>query len=85
MLTHSEDDSFLQISQEIGDKERCEYFHCIWQIVPNRLISILSTFEKKGVSRKFRIFVVFLENFEISSPRSFFIIFRVVLNYEPQE
>ncbi|KRY96491.1 hypothetical protein T4B_6370, partial [Trichinella pseudospiralis] len=56
MLTHSEDDSFLQISQEIGDKERCEYFHCIWKIVPNRLISILSTFEKKGVSRKFRIF-----------------------------
>ncbi|KRY97812.1 hypothetical protein T4B_13140 [Trichinella pseudospiralis] len=56
MLTHSEDDSFLQISQEIGDKERCGYFHCIWQIVPNRLISILSTFEKKGVSRKFRIF-----------------------------
>ncbi|KRY94357.1 hypothetical protein T4B_9211 [Trichinella pseudospiralis] len=46
MLTHSEDDSFLQISQEIGDKERCGYFHC--------------------VSRKFRIFVVFLENFEIS-------------------
>ncbi|KRY87602.1 hypothetical protein T4D_3786 [Trichinella pseudospiralis] len=66
MLTHSEDDSFLQISQEIGDEERCGYFHCIWQIVPNRLISILSTFEKKGVSRKFRIFVVFLENFEIS-------------------
>ncbi|KRY94711.1 hypothetical protein T4B_4860 [Trichinella pseudospiralis] len=28
MLTHSEDDSFLQISQEIGDEERCGYFHC---------------------------------------------------------
>ncbi|KRY47198.1 hypothetical protein T4A_11033 [Trichinella pseudospiralis] len=37
MLTHSEDDSFLQISQEIGDKERCGYFHCIWQIFSSKI------------------------------------------------
>ncbi|KRY96814.1 hypothetical protein T11_5555 [Trichinella zimbabwensis] len=49
--------SFFKISREIRIQERCGHVHCISHIVPNRLISILSTFEEKGFPRKFRNFV----------------------------
>ncbi|KRY81040.1 hypothetical protein T4B_11079, partial [Trichinella pseudospiralis] len=44
MLMHCEDVSFLKISRELCNVEKPEYPHCIWKIIPNRLMPIMSIF-----------------------------------------
>ncbi|KRZ36054.1 hypothetical protein T4C_7963 [Trichinella pseudospiralis] len=57
MLIHYEYASFFKISREVCNQEKSEYFHCISETVPNRLISIMSIIVKKAFSRKFQNFL----------------------------
>ncbi|KRY62927.1 hypothetical protein T4A_888 [Trichinella pseudospiralis] len=57
MLIHCKVVSYLKISRGVFNQVGREYAHCTWQIVPNRLIPIMSTLVKVTFSRKFRIFL----------------------------
>ncbi|KRY98414.1 hypothetical protein T4B_9227 [Trichinella pseudospiralis] len=46
MLIHGEVVSYLKISRDAFNQGGREYAHCTWQIVPNRLIPIMSTLRK---------------------------------------
>ncbi|KRY99221.1 hypothetical protein T4B_11329 [Trichinella pseudospiralis] len=48
---------YLKISRGVFNQGGRKYAHCTWQIVPNRLIPIMSTLVKITFSRKFRIFL----------------------------
>ncbi|KRZ00314.1 hypothetical protein T4B_13540 [Trichinella pseudospiralis] len=43
MLIHCKVVSYLKISRDVFNQGGREYAHCTWQIVPNRLIPIMST------------------------------------------
>ncbi|KRZ02863.1 hypothetical protein T4C_8563 [Trichinella pseudospiralis] len=57
MLIHFKVVSYLKISRGVFNQGGRKYAHCTWQIVPNRLIPIMSTLVKITFSRKFRIFL----------------------------
>ncbi|KRZ65533.1 hypothetical protein T10_9307 [Trichinella papuae] len=56
MLMHTVAASFVKISREIRNEERCGYVHCTCQIVSDRLIPIFANFGSQSLSRNTCLF-----------------------------